>query len=149
MLKIMYLSTSKNLSICVCGKDDQRHSIVFNVKKYAVMNTFIQWKETISDAYLTDTPLCFPFIEPNISPLLQGSLANIPSNTLIGVTSSPFLLGGTVKHYMPTYESEDPEFVQQFLKSLYVDDMLGGDEKRPQCIQVLLFGEQMNEGRRF
>ena len=32
----MYLLTSKkvegSLSICVCGKDDQRYSIVFNVK---------------------------------------------------------------------------------------------------------------------
>ena len=34
---------------------------------HAVMNTFIQWKETISDACLTDTPSYFPFIEPNIS----------------------------------------------------------------------------------
>ena len=31
------------------------------------MNTFIQWQETISDAYLTDTPPYFPFIELNIS----------------------------------------------------------------------------------
>ena len=47
------------------------------------MNTFMQWKETISDTYLTDTPPCFPFIEPNISLLPQGSLASIPSNALI------------------------------------------------------------------
>ena len=71
------------LSICVCGKDDQRYSIVFNVKNicflisarhltftiifyyHVVMNTFIQWQETISDAYLTYTPSYFPFIEPN------------------------------------------------------------------------------------
>ena len=38
------------------------------------MNAFIQWQETISDAYLTDTPLYFPFIELNISFLPQGSL---------------------------------------------------------------------------
>ena len=47
---------------------------------HVVMHTFIQWKETISDPYLTDTPSCFPFIEPNICPLPQGSLASIPSN---------------------------------------------------------------------
>ena len=61
-----------SLSICVCGKHDQRYSIVFNVKNiylfpyisachltftiifycHGVMNTFIQWQETISDAYL-------------------------------------------------------------------------------------------------
>ena len=34
-------------------------------------------------AHLTDTPPYFPFIEPNISPLPQGSLASIPSNALI------------------------------------------------------------------
>ena len=102
----MYLLTSKkvegSLSICVCGKDDQRYSVVFNFKNiyffpyfdvsltftitfycHTVMNTFIQWQETISDAYLTDTPSYFPFIEPNISLLPQGSLASIPSNALI------------------------------------------------------------------
>ena len=47
------------------------------------MNIFIQWQETISDAYLTDTPSYFPLIEPNISLLPQGSLAGIPSNALI------------------------------------------------------------------
>ena len=96
----MYLSTSKkvkgSLTICVCDKDDQRHSIVFKAKIFicllisachltftiifyyhAVMNTFIQWKEAISDAYLTGTLRVF--IEPNISLLPQGSLANVPS----------------------------------------------------------------------
>ena len=76
-LKVHYLS------ICVCGKNDQRHSIVLNVKNihlfaYFGMSPdlyddllpscsneyFFQWQETISDAYLTDTPSCFPFIEP-------------------------------------------------------------------------------------
>ena len=47
------------------------------------MNTFIQWQETISDAYLTYTPSYFPLIEPNTSLLPQGSLASIPSNALI------------------------------------------------------------------
>ena len=47
------------------------------------MNTFIQWQETISDTYLTDTPPYFPFIELDISLLPQESLASIPSNALI------------------------------------------------------------------
>ena len=99
------------LSICVCGNDDQRYSIVCNVKKificllisachltftiifhhHALMNTFIQWRKTISDTYLTDTLPCFPFIEPNISLLPQGSLASIPSNALIFACESPSL----------------------------------------------------------
>ena len=90
------------LGTFVYGKDDQRYSVVCNVKIFicflisachltftiifychAVMNTFIQWQETSSDTYLTCTPLCFPLIEPNISLLPQGSLASIPSNSLI------------------------------------------------------------------
>ena len=50
---------------------------------HAVMNTFIQWQETISDAFLTYTPSYFPFIEPNTSLLPQGSLASRPSKALI------------------------------------------------------------------
>ena len=41
----MYLLTSKKvkvhyLSICVCGKDDQRYSIVFNVKNIYLFSYF-------------------------------------------------------------------------------------------------------------
>ena len=50
---------------------------------HAVLNTFIQRQETINDTYLTDTPPCFPFIEPDISLLPQGSLVSIPSNALM------------------------------------------------------------------
>ena len=108
-------------------KDDQRYSIVFNVNNiylfayfgmsldlyhyllslfyHAVMNTFIQQRETISGAYLTDTPLCFPFIEPDTSLLPQGSLASIPSNALILISScftkviSDFIYGYYTKSY--------------------------------------------------
>ena len=47
-----------------------------------VMNTFIQWQETISGVFLTDTLPYFPFIELDISLLPQGSLASIPSKAL-------------------------------------------------------------------
>ena len=101
------------LSICVCGKDDRRYAILCNVKNiylfayfgvsletftiifyyHAVMNTFIQWQETISDTYLTDTSSCFPFIEPNISLLPQGGLATIQSNALFLLAKLPRLAG--------------------------------------------------------
>ena len=69
------------------------------------------------------------------------------STAVFGVTSSPFLLGGTVKHHMSTYESEDPKFVQKFLNSLYVDDMLGGDENVPNAFKLYcLAKERMKEG---
>ena len=61
-----------------------------------------------------------------------------------GVTSSQFFYwvgegGSTVKHHMSTYESEDPEFVQQFFNSLYVDNMLGGDENVPMHLSFIVW----------
>ena len=71
------------------------------------MNTFIHWQETISDAYLTDTPPYFLFIVLNISPLPQESLASIPSNALI-MKSDGFLLVFTRNYHktitFPTYD---------------------------------------------
>jgi hypothetical protein len=32
-----------------------------------------------------------------------------------GVTASPFLLNGTIKHHIEKYHEEDPDFVQNFL----------------------------------
>lgn len=55
-----------------------------------------------------------------------------PQNKLekvvFGVSSSPFLLNATVKHHIERYEEEDPDFVETFLRSIYVDDLsTGGD----------------------
>jgi len=44
-----------------------------------------------------------------------------------GLFSSPFLLNATLKHHIMMYESEDTEFVQKLLQSLYVDDIISGD----------------------
>ena len=48
------------------------------------------------------------------------------NRVVFGVTSSPFLLNGTLRHHVTNYESEDPQFVNEFLNSLYVDDFNGG-----------------------
>ena len=45
------------------------------------------------------------------------------ARVLFGVTSSPFLLNATLLKYITSYEREDPEFVNQMLCSLYVDDL--------------------------
>ena len=45
-----------------------------------------------------------------------------------GVSSSPFLLNATVKHYLERYCTEDPSFVNQFLQSIYVDDVAYGED---------------------
>ena len=48
------------------------------------------------------------------------------TRTVFGVISSPFLLNGTLKSYIESYLSEDPEFVKKILASLYVDDLNSG-----------------------
>ena len=46
---------------------------------------------------------------------------------MLGVTSSPFLLTGTLIHYLITFSSIDSEFVQRVLKSVHVDDLCSVD----------------------
>ena len=48
------------------------------------------------------------------------------NRVVFGVRSSPFLLNGTVRHHATNYESEDLQFVNDFLNSLYVDDFNRG-----------------------
>ena len=42
------------------------------------------------------------------------------------VCSSPFLLNATLTHHIEGYKKADPEFVDQFLRSIYVDDLSSG-----------------------
>jgi len=53
-----------------------------------------------------------------------------------GVTSSPFLLNRTVGHHVSNYEAEDPQFVNDFPSSLYVDDFNGGKDSVPEVFQL-------------
>ena len=48
------------------------------------------------------------------------------TRAVFGVCSSPFLLNATLKHHIERYKKEDPEFVDQFLRSIYVDDLSSG-----------------------
>ena len=48
------------------------------------------------------------------------------ARVVFGVSSSPFLLNATVKHHVEGYKEEDPEFVETFLRSIYVDDLNSG-----------------------
>ena len=48
------------------------------------------------------------------------------TRAVFGVFSSPFLLNATLKHHIERYKNEDPEFVYQFLRSIYVDDLSSG-----------------------
>ena len=48
------------------------------------------------------------------------------NRVVFGVTSSPFLMKATIRHHVTKYEANDPQFVSDFLTSLYVDDFNGG-----------------------
>ena len=45
---------------------------------------------------------------------------------MFGVSSSPFLLNGTIKYHIEQFQSVDPKFVAQFLRSIYIDDVVFG-----------------------
>ena len=45
------------------------------------------------------------------------------TRVIFGVSSSPFLLNATVRHHIEGYKDKDPEFVDKFLRSIYVDDL--------------------------
>lgn len=48
------------------------------------------------------------------------------TRVIFGVYSTPFLLNATLKHHIERYKNEDAEFVDQFLRSIYVDDLSSG-----------------------
>ena len=60
------------------------------------------------------------------------------TRAMFGVTSSPFLLGGTLQHNISKYEEEDPEIVKKLLESFYVDDFNSGEENVDQAFELYL-----------
>ena len=55
---------------------------------------------------------------------------------MFGVTSSPFLLRGTLQHHISKYEEEDPEIVKKLLESFYVNDFNSGEENVEQAFEL-------------
>ena len=60
------------------------------------------------------------------------------TRAMLGVTSSPFLLGGTYQHHISKYEEEDPEVVKKLLESFDVDDFSSGEENVDQAFELYL-----------
>jgi hypothetical protein len=54
------------------------------------------------------------------------------------LSSSPFLLNATSKYHISAYQSEDPEFVERLLQSLYVDDIVTGDEEEDEAYRMYI-----------
>ena len=66
--------------------------------------------------------------------ILQSKICNYRiCHVLFGVTSSPVLLTSTITKHITTYNNEDPKFVEQFLRSLHVDDLNSGGENIHDC----------------
>ena len=55
---------------------------------------------------------------------------------VFGVTSSPFLLNGSIRHQLTSYESEGPQFVNEFLNSLNVDNFNGGRDSDSEAFKL-------------
>ena len=55
------------------------------------------------------------------------------TRVFFGVCSSPFQLNVTLKRHIERYKNEDPEFVDQFLCSIYVDDLSSGALQHMNC----------------
>ena len=69
------------------------------------------------------------------------------ARVVFGVTSSPFLLNATLFKHITSYEGEDPEFVNQMLRSLYVDDLSVSLEDVDKACQLYLKSrERMAQG---
>ena len=60
------------------------------------------------------------------------------ARAMFGVTSSPFLLGGTLQHHISKYEEEAPEIVKKLLESFYVDDLNSGEGDVKQAFELYL-----------
>ena len=81
--------------------------------------------------------LCFLCINDINSESLQV-IIKLFNTVLFGLTSSSFLLNGTLRHHVMKYESVDPEFVQSMLSSLYVDDLDGGKNDSDAAVEFYL-----------
>ena len=57
---------------------------------------------------------------------------------VFSLSSSPFLLGGTLQHHIKRYQPDDPAFVDKLLKSLYVDDLISGSNSIKEAFELFL-----------
>ena len=66
---------------------------------------------------------------------------------VFGVSSSPFLLNATIRYHLEKYNDSHPEFVQKFLGSVYVDDVIFGADCEDDAYELYLTSKQvMAEG---
>lgn len=64
------------------------------------------------------------------------------TRVVFGVNSSPFLLNGTIRHHMNSYRTVDSQFVEEVLRSLYVDDLASS---KPDSVSTYEFYMKLRE----
>jgi len=64
------------------------------------------------------------------------------SRVVFGAAPSPFLLNATIQVHLEKYKMKDPEFVNSMLRSLYVDDFVGGGRSH---VQVMLLQKELTD----
>ena len=47
---------------------------------------------------------------------------------MLGLSLSPFVLEGTIKHHLERYLKDQPETIMELKQSMYVDDVIGGGD---------------------
>ena len=68
------------------------------------------------------------------------------TRVLFGLGPSPFLLGGVIKHHLDTCRGDQPKYVEEIERSLYVDDLLTGGQtvqeaKEMKAAATVIFGQ--------
>ena len=54
---------------------------------------------------------------------------------MLGVTSSPFCLNGTIRKHVQSYDF-DKEFIDKVLSSFFADDVIGGKESVAKAFEL-------------
>ena len=75
-------------------------------------------RDALRFLWVDDTSVGFPQI-------VEFQFARV----VFGVSSSPFLLNGTLKYNVETFKAVDPKFVDKFSRSIYVDDFVSGADE--------------------
>ena len=62
---------------------------------------------------------------------------------VFGITPSPFLLNATIEQHLSRYARKDSELARKLLKSLYVDDLSGGEATVGKAFDTFLKSKKM------
>ena len=68
------------------------------------------------------------------------------TRVVFGVSSSPFLLNGTISHHISSYKDVDPDFVEEVLKSLYLDDFASSVSSETEGFSLYKLKERFKKG---